>query len=137
MGVLTVNSTELGYFTPRRIQMLTAIASGIGTFVENANLREAERLHMVELDQELHAALKSLALRLSEASVEQPGSTSSPEKRVLQYLHDHPEGAGFDTLQKAAEVSARVIVVAMATLIDSGKAHQEFPLFFAVRSSTN
>ena len=137
MGVLTVNSTELGYFSPRRIQMLTAIASGIGTFVENANLREAERLHMVELDQELHAALKSLALRLSEAPVGEPASASSPEKRVLRYLDDHPEGAGFDTLQKAAEVSARVIVVAMATLIDTGKARQDFPLFFAVNASAN
>ena len=132
MGVLTVNSTELGYFTPQRVQMLTAIASGIGTFVENANLREADRLHLVELDQELHAALQSLALRLSEAPVGEPGAASSPEKRVLQYLHDHPEGAGFDTLQKAAEVSARVIVVAMATLIDGGKVRQDFPLFSAV-----
>ena len=63
MGVLTVNSTELGYFTPQRIQMLTAIASGIGTFVENANLREAERLHVGQLEatlDQLRAAQQQL-----------------------------------------------------------------------------
>ena len=38
-------------------------------------------------------------------------------------------------MQKAADVSARVIVVAMAMLIDTGKARQEFPLFFAVEQA--
>ena len=80
---------------------------------------------------ELQAALRRSELRLNEAVLGQPGS-ASPEKRVLQYLYDHPQGAGFDTLQEAAEVSARVIVVAMATLIDTGKVRQAFPLFFAV-----
>lgn len=60
-GVLTVNSTELGYFTPPRIQMLTAIASGIGGFVENANLREAERLHVEELDRQAGELTRSNA----------------------------------------------------------------------------
>ena len=50
IGVLTVNSTELGYFTPRCVRVLTAIASGIGTFVESAKLRETERLHVEELE---------------------------------------------------------------------------------------
>ena len=50
VGVLTVNSREEGHFTPRRVQMLTAICSGIGPFVENAELREAERLHVEELE---------------------------------------------------------------------------------------
>ncbi len=61
MGVLTVNSTELGYFTPRRVQMLTAIASGIGTFVENANLRDTERRHVEELDRQAEELTRSNA----------------------------------------------------------------------------
>ena len=90
---------------------------------------------MEEQLKELQAALKRSELGLSEASLGQPNSVSSPEKRVLQYLSAHPEGAGFDTLLKAADVSARVIVVAMAMLIDTGKARQEFPLFFAVEQA--
>ena len=44
MGVLTVISTRPRYFIPPRVRLLTAIANGFGTFVENANLREADRL---------------------------------------------------------------------------------------------
>ncbi len=50
MGVISVSSLEPDHFTPQRIQMLTAIGGGIGTFVENANLGEAARLHVEELE---------------------------------------------------------------------------------------
>lgn len=50
VGVISVTSLEPDHFTPQRIQILTAISSRIGTFVENANLREAERLRVEELE---------------------------------------------------------------------------------------
>lgn len=131
MGVLTVNSSEPGYFTPQRIQLLTAVANGLGTFVENANLREAERLHMEELDRELQAAIERSEMRLSEAFLSDPAPTSSPMDLVLQYLDDHPQGADFGVLEKAAGVSGRVIVPIVATLLDGGKIRQDFPLFLA------
>ena len=102
MGVLAVNSGEIGYFAPQRIRLLTAIANGLGTFVENANLRGA---------------------------VQEP--ESSPVDLVLQYLDDHPQGANFDTLGKAAGLSGRLIVPILATLLDGGKIRQDFPLFLA------
>ena len=137
MGVLAVNSGELGYFTPQRIQLLTAIASGLGTFVENANLREAERLHVEELDRELQAAIKRSEMRLSEALLGEPRPHSSPSDRVLRYLDDHPEGAKFETLEQVAEISARGIVPIMAHLLDEGKVRQQFPLFLPVKQPTN
>ena len=132
MGVLTVNSSELEHFTSQRIQMLTAIASGLGTFVENANLREADRLHVEELDRELQAAIKRSEMRLSEAFLSKSRHLLSPTDRVLRYLDDHPEGANFDTLEKAADVPARTIVLLMATLLDGGKVRHKFPLFLPV-----
>ncbi len=137
MGVLAVNSSELGYFTPERIQLLTAVANGLGTFVEAANLREAERLHVEELDRELQAAIKRSEMRLSEALIGEPVPHSSPTDRVLRYLDAHPEGADFTTLEKVAEISARGIVPIMATLLDGGKVRQQFPLFLPVEQPAN
>ena len=112
--------------------MLTAIASGLGTFVENANLREAERLHVEELDRELQAAIKRSEMRLSEAFLSKSRHPVSPTDRVLRYLDDHPEGANFDALEKATNVSAQAIVLLMATLLDGGKVRHKFPLFLPV-----
>ena len=80
----------------------------------------------------LQAALKRSEIQLSEDSLRQPGSKSSPADRVLQYLYDHPEGADFDTLGKAVGVSGRMIVPILASLMDAGKIRRDFPLFLPV-----
>ena len=63
VGVLTVVSADEGHFTPHRVRVLTAIASDLGTFVENARLTEAERLHIEELEATL-AQLRSAQQQL-------------------------------------------------------------------------
>lgn len=92
---------------------------------------------MEELDRELQAAIKRSEMRLSEALLGGSDRPSSPTDLVLAYLDDHPGGANFDDLQKAAGVSGRVIVQLMATLLDGGKIRQEFPLFLPVKQSAN
>ena len=82
------------------------------------------------------AAMLDSSIMGRSGSLRQSGSkSSSPEERVLQYLYDHPEGAGFDTLEKATGVSGRNISRILARLIDTGKARGDFPLFFAVNQA--
>ena len=62
IGVLAVNTRKVNHFTPERVRLLTAIADRIGTFVENATLREAERLRVQELEV-LHGVARILSGR--------------------------------------------------------------------------
>ncbi|PZC45041.1 MAG: GAF domain-containing protein [Chloroflexi bacterium] len=50
LGILSVNSTSLGHFTPERLQILQTVANGMGPLIVNAQLREAERLRAQELE---------------------------------------------------------------------------------------
>ena len=50
IGVVTANSSNADHFTAERVRLLTAIVDGIGTFLENANLREAAQRHVHELE---------------------------------------------------------------------------------------
>ena len=50
IGVISVSTGKADHFTPDRVRLLTAIADGMGTFLENASLREAERFHTRALE---------------------------------------------------------------------------------------
>ena len=50
VGVLAVDTAKRNHFTTERMRLLTTIADEIGTFIENAKLRETELLHLQELE---------------------------------------------------------------------------------------
>ena len=50
VGVLAVDTAKHDHFTAQRVRLLTAVADGIGTFIENANLGEEARRHVQELE---------------------------------------------------------------------------------------
>ena len=50
VGVLAVDTVKRNHFTAERLQLLTSIADATGVFLENAKLREAERLRIQELE---------------------------------------------------------------------------------------
>ena len=62
VSVLTVDTVKLDHFTAERVRLLTAVADGIGAFIENANLRETERIRVQELEV-LHRAASILSGR--------------------------------------------------------------------------
>lgn len=53
LGTVVINATEPNHFTPDRVRLLNAVADGIGTLLENANLHERERLRTKELEETL------------------------------------------------------------------------------------
>ena len=50
VGVLAVDTVKRNHFTPERVQLLTTIADATGAFLENASLRETERLRIRQLE---------------------------------------------------------------------------------------
>ncbi|MCH7481851.1 MAG: GAF domain-containing protein [Chloroflexi bacterium] len=60
VGVLAVDTAKRDHFNAHRVRILTTIADGIGTLIENAQLRETERRHVRELEV-LHQAATILA----------------------------------------------------------------------------
>ena len=50
VGVLAVDTAKRNHFNAHRLRILTTIADGIGTFIENAKLRETEHLHLQEME---------------------------------------------------------------------------------------
>jgi len=63
LGVISLVSREPDHFTPERVSLLTAVADGLGTLLENARLaqaarraQEAERLRNQELEALFHIA---------------------------------------------------------------------------------
>ena len=60
VGVLAVDTAKRDHFNAHRVRILTTIADGIGTLIENAQLRETERRHVRELEV-LHQAAMILA----------------------------------------------------------------------------
>ena len=95
-----------------------AVALGPGDPIERAPVAAQVQTSLAEKEEQIGD--------VGEDSLRQPAS------KVLRYLQDHPEGADFDTLEKATGVAGRHIVSALAGLIDTGKARRSFPLFFAV-----
>ena len=53
VGVLAVDTAAHDHFTAERVRLLTAVADGIGTFIENATLREEAQRHVEELESTL------------------------------------------------------------------------------------
>ena len=50
VGVLAVDTAKRNHFNAHRVRILTTIADELGTFIENARLRETERQHVQELE---------------------------------------------------------------------------------------
>ncbi len=78
LGVVTIASRNPGHFTPERISLVTAVANGIGTLLENAQLQQ-EIVGEVELARQRLKAIQEAASKLA--------LETGPDE-ALQYLVD-------------------------------------------------
>ena len=82
LGTLNIDSWELNHFTPERVRHITAVGDGLGALLENARLREGERLRTQELEAQFSIA-KILV---------QEGSFKEKVTRVLEKLVQVAQG---------------------------------------------
>ena len=112
LGTLNIDSWELNHFTPERVRHITAVGDGLGALLENARLREGERLRTQELEAQFNIA-KILV---------QEGSFKEKVTRVLGELVQVAQG-DLATLRVADEKEQGLRLVAAV-----GEEKQEVPL---------
>ena len=76
LGIIAVNSFNIGHFTDERVNLLTAISNGIGVLLHNAQLAESDRQRAVQQE-----ALFKIATTLSG-----PGRFHEKAERLLTVL---------------------------------------------------
>ena len=124
VGVLAVDTTKHDHFNAERVRLLTAVADGIGTFIENATLREAERLHVEQLEttlDQLRAAQQQLVQSEKLAAVgtliagvahelNNPLSNILGRVQLLQRaISDDAVGHGLQTVRDECDRAIRIV----------------------------
>ena len=121
---------------------LRDLGSTNGTFVNGSDIGRSQHFLLHGDEIRLGTSKVYLVFRTDATStvemrpaelLPEPGTTAAddPPQRALEYLRNHPDGAGFDALQSVTDTSGKNLVDLIAQLLRQNLIHQRQLLFFA------